>query len=375
MVVVDLQAKKVVKVISTPRKSLPPDMPKWPRSKGRRNQEMDRMKGALFACLAFLLMAVPLLGACTKEVAEKRSVETEVAMVETPELVIEGPPRKFIEVSASTDKGTHVPGTEIEIELSFENVSGETLQIAPFPPETRILRPRTHEIVEDSGLDARPGPTPTPLAQQDLVVRIFPAGTGSSSLGPGEVASFVVTWDQRDSHGQPAESGHYKLLVGEFCAGDCCMTRDLSESVQLLILPPEGVMEKSVEVNESQTANGITITLERIELAALSTSIYALNVPPDYSFPQNPVVPGSDLPQGTEPAPPSMIGLHAQAEYSLDGGPTRNAGQSGISFREDGMRLSWIMLDPIPQGTKELTFIITRLGDQEGPWEFQVSLE
>jgi hypothetical protein len=70
-----------------------------------------------------------------------------------------------------------------------------------------------------------------------------------------------------------------------------------------------------------------------------------------------------------------MIGLHAQAEYSLDGGPTRNAGRSGIGFREDGMRLSWIMLDPVPKGTKELTFIITRLGDQEGPWKFQVSLE
>jgi hypothetical protein len=39
------------------------------------------------------------------------------------------------------------------------------------------------------------------------------------------------------------------------------------------------------------------------------------------------------------------------------------------------MRLGWIMLDPIPKGTKELTFIITRLGDRGGPWKFQVSLE
>jgi hypothetical protein len=341
------------------------------------------MKGLLFASLALLLMAVPLLGACTKEVVKERPMGTEVVRVETPDVVIEGPPdvviegppRKFIEVSASTDKGTYLPGKEIEIELSFQNLSGESLQIAPFPPETRILRPRTHEIVEDSGLDAPPGPTPTPLAKQDLAVRIFPAGTGTKSLDPGEAASFVVTWDQRDSHGQQVDYGHYKLMVGEFCAEDRCMTHGLSVSVQLLILPPEGVMEKSVEVNESQMVNGITITLERIELTALSASIYALNVPPDYSLPENPVVPGSDLPQGTEPAPPSMIGLHAQAEYSLDGGPTRNAGRSGIGFREDGMRLSWIMLDPIPKGTKELTFIITKLGDQGGPWKFQVSLE
>jgi len=189
------------------------------------------------------------------------------------------------------------------------------------------------------------------------------------------VASFVVTWDQRDNHGQQAAYGHYKLVVGYIRLGDRSMMRDLSESVQLLILPPEGVMEKTVEVNESQTVNGITITLERVELTALSASIYAFNVPPDYTLPQNPVEPGSDLPQGTEPAPPWMMELHAHAEYSLDDGPVNNAGWSGIGFREDGMRLSWIMLDPVPKGTKELTLIITKLGDQEGPWKFQVSLK
>jgi hypothetical protein len=150
---------------------------------------------------------------------------------------------------------------------------------------------------------------------------------------------------------------------------------DLSESVQLLILPSEGVMEKTVEVNESQTVNGITITLKRVELTAWSASFYALNVPPDYTLPQNPVVPGSELPQGTEPAPPWMMELYANAKYSLDGGPVKDAGWSGIGFREDGMRHRWIMLDPVPKGTKQLTFVITKLGDWEGPWKFQVSLE
>lgn len=57
--------------------------------------------------------------------------------------------------------------------------------------------------------------------------------------------------------GQSAESAHYKLVVGEFCEGGCCMTSDLSESDKLLILPPGRAMEKSVEENESQMVNGI----------------------------------------------------------------------------------------------------------------------
>lgn len=32
MVVVDLEAKKVAEIISTPRKPLPPDMPEWSES-------------------------------------------------------------------------------------------------------------------------------------------------------------------------------------------------------------------------------------------------------------------------------------------------------------------------------------------------------
>jgi hypothetical protein len=33
------------------------------------------------------------------------------------------------------------------------------------------------------------------------------------------------------------------------------------------------------------------------------------------------------------------------------------------------------MLDPVPNGTRELTFTITELGNWEGPWEFYVPLE
>jgi len=127
---------------------------------------------------------------------------------------------------------------------------------------------------------------------------------------------------------------------------------------------PQGAMEKVIELNQSQTVNGITLTLERVELSASEVKFYAFNVPPDYSLPQ-----GSDRP------PPSLMALHAYAEYSLDNAPTIDAGTSGIRFLDNGMRHIWSMLDPVPKDARELTFIITGLGEWEGPWVFTISLQ
>jgi hypothetical protein len=55
---------------------------------------------------------------------------------------------------------------------------------------------------------------------------------------------------------------------------------------RILVLPPEGVMEKMIEVNQSQTVNGITITLDRVELTATGMKVYAFSTPPDYNLPQ-----------------------------------------------------------------------------------------
>jgi len=317
---------------------------------------MGRLRIRPCASLALVLLALCLMSACAGKVAQKGPVKEEGVEV----LRAGGPHlgetiKKLMEVEASTGKGSYLPGEDMAVELSLKNVSSEPIQMDPYPPDVRIMRPRT-------------------LWDE---VRLFPAGTGTRSLDPGEAAMYAVTWDQRDGQGQQVAYGLYKLVVGPIHLGDVSLTRDFWDSLQLLILPAEGTMEKSIELNESRTVNGITIILQRLELTTLSAAFYAFNVPPDYTMPQVPFVPGSDpkLSQGRDPAPPWMMELHARAEYCLDGGLMKDAGLSGIGFVEDGMRHSWIMLDPVPKGTRELTFSITELGDWDGPWEFQVLLE
>ena len=319
---------------------------------------MGRTKRLLFVGTGLLLLAVPMLGACVQRGGKEEPVGTEAVAVETVEVIesavviAEGPAERLIELDARADKDTYQPGEDITIDFSIENVGGSTIEIAPFPPEVRIRR----QIA-------------------DREIRSFPAGTETRSLDPGEVAGVVVTWDQRDTLGQQVPDGYYDLRIGPINMGERTETHDMLETVRLLIVPAEGVLGKTVEVNESQTVDGVTITLERLELTATGATFYAFHAPPDYKQFEQPVAPGTEQPQGLEPAPLWMMELHAYAEYSLDGGPANVAGWSGLGFREDGLSLSWIMLDPVPRGTRELTLLIAKLGDREGPWEFVVSLE
>ena len=114
---------------------------------------------------------------------------------------------------------------------------------------------------------------------------------------------------------------------------------------------------------EEVTVHGITITLERVELSTSEARFYAFNVPPDYSLPQGPELP-----------PPSLMKLLAHARYSIDGSPMIDAGPSEIHFLDDRMQHVW-SLDPMPEDATEVTFVITRLGDWDGPWEFVISLQ
>jgi hypothetical protein len=200
-----------------------------------------------------------------------------------------------------------------------------------------------------------------------IAVRSFPVETQERLIQPGETATYEFTWDQRDDNGQQLEPGWYGVEVA-------LQYKNPSESategsikgvpVRILIEPPGGVLEKTIDVNQSLTVNNITFTLERIELTATGMKVYAFNTPPGYSLP-----PG-------QPGPAPSLWLHAEAEYSFDGGPFKQAFPSGIRFLENGMQHTWgEYLDPAPKNAKVLTFRITKLGDWEGPWEFKIPLQ
>lgn len=253
-------------------------------------------------------------------------------------------------MEAKPSQSQYLLGEPVEIEFSFTNTILESIAVSPFPPEIQVISPRTHEIV-----------------------RSFVPGSQELELGSGKVMIHTLAWDQRADSGEQVSPGWYYID-----AKNITVTKetpphetglDVGTIARVLIQFPQGAMEKTIDVNQSQTVNDIAITLERVELSDTGASFYAFTIPPNYIPPQ---------PQGppVPPPPPDMVPVRAQ--YNVDG-ITKDAGYSGIGIHENGIRLTWGHyvghLDPVPSDAKELTFTITRFGDWEGPWEFKVPLE
>lgn len=285
--------------------------------------------------IVVLLTIMLMLGSCTRPSVPTPTPPPPLGPAPTPG------PEIFIEAEASMKSPpAYLPGEEVTIEFSFKNITSELFELDPFPPQIEIMRPSPY----------------------DEPVRSFTSGTEVKSLEPGEVASYIVTWDQLDDQRKQVRYGRYYFKLGDIRHGGGWMSLGFHRYVWLLILPPEGVIEKEIQVNQSQTVNGITFTLEKVVLSDLEAMFWAFNTPPNYNLPQGP-----DLP------PPQFM-IHAEAEYSLDGGSAKKTEPSGIRFYDEGVKHSWKHLDPLPKGTREIRIVITRLGDWEGPWEFQVPI-
>jgi hypothetical protein len=142
---------------------------------------------------------------------------------------------------------------------------------------------------------------------------------------------------------------------------------------RILVQYPQSAKEKTIELNQSWTVNGITVTLERIDLTSSGMKVYALAALSGY-----PVPPGIT---GTTDAIRQVF-----AEYSSDGSVVKQAGSAGMQFLERGTRLIWDRhIDPVPNDAKELVFRVSTITlsfapdrpDEKvvGLWEFRIPLE
>ena len=83
-------------------------------------------------------------------------------------------------MEAAFDKDAYSPEEEINIKLSFTNVTAEPHEISPFPPIV--------EVRADG--------------KRDSIVRTLPAGSGNITVQSGETTEHTLVWNQQDKQGQ-----------------------------------------------------------------------------------------------------------------------------------------------------------------------------
>ena len=178
---------------------------------------------------------------------------------------------------------------------------------------------------------------------------------------PNEIARFTVSWDQRDDAGRYVDGGGYYLELEDIDYGGQATKLTLTNPVTFDIQPTVydiGEIYKTIDLDQSQTVGGITVTLQALELSDRGARLSALISPlPDYN--QNR--------QSKDYA--------AFATYYIDRGWVKNAGLSSVEFSSSGMKHTWYLIGPIPQETSELLFIIMNTGRWEGPWQFKITLK
>ena len=249
-----------------------------------------------------------------------------------------------LRVTAETDQESYLPGEEITIELSFTNTSSEATTISPILPEMEIISSARQEVV-----------------------RSFAQSDGQEKLDAGGTLTKTLVWNQKDNAGEQVPPGHYQLHIGEIHiegAEPGATGTSPGSILEIVIRSLQGTaLERTVEVNETVSSNGVRITLMRVEFSATGTKVYALASLDDSSS-QMPALPTNPL----------MV-AEAFAQYKMDDGETKQAVGTGKEPKEGGVELVWDNLDPFPSDSQVLTLTIVNLDEQLGPWEFEIPLQ
>jgi hypothetical protein len=247
----------------------------------------------------------------------------------------------YLSVDASTDKSMYLPGEPVRIDVSLRNVTTQPFTLDQFPPIVSLMQTGTRQPVYT-----------------------FHAGNQSRTLAPNETAYATLVWDQTDNAGRPVLSGAYYVELEELYLADRSIPLNLNKPVNINIVPDAAVNPeaRNIDINQSLSVNGISVTLVRIVSSPDGFSVVArISPPPDYA-----ILPGTSTP---------VREYRAGATYSFDGAWVKDAGVSWVEYGQDGMEHTWYIPEPVPTDSSGLDFIINYIGDWYAPWQFHVNLK
>jgi hypothetical protein len=286
-----------------------------------------------------------------------------------------------VQSKITSSKQVYMPGEQIKMELTLTNASTgdvEPVYVSPLPPGIKLV---TSGLT--SNLALPPNVDPLEGMTAGAPVKTFPAGTGEAKLAVGENITYELTWDQKTDGGIQAPSGWY-FYETEFSIRRESSTKidstSGSRTKAFLIQYPQGAMQKTIDLNLTQTLTGLpfttenetrsinlVLTLNQVVLDEKGASFYAVVTSPGATFSRK------DQPQWA-------VGAN-MARFIVDG-VMNNARAANMQVSDNKIELRWgawgndpNFLDPVPADARSLTFVINRLFEWEGPWEFEIPLD
>ncbi len=248
------------------------------------------------------------------------------------------------EAKMNTSPVRFLPEEDVRYGISIRNLSSNKLTIDPFSPAMSIK-----------------------LVGQNEAVYSRTAGNRTLDIGTDQTNSWYHTkgvWDQKDNLGKQVAPGWYEISYEYMIIEQNTGKRfTANPTARFEIVNPDSAMNKNLDVNQSVTAENITVTLKSIEMNAVETKLYIFTTPQGYSL--------------TKDHPPHQMEslmTNSMAEYSVDGGVVKQVKSGGGKADAEGITLTWNNLDPVSLDAQEITFTITQLGDLTGRWEFKVKL-
>jgi len=250
----------------------------------------------------------------------------------------------MLEVLAVPDKPSYLPGDIIGITLTITNTTGESLTLNNYPYTVEI--------------------------SHGTVVKTFELGSQPDHLTPGETRTYTLEWNQSDNEGTPVNPAVYRIALLYIS-----ITQDSSgiqhgegygETGAIIINYPQGAMQKTISVNQSRTVDGVTLTLNRVELTDTEMKVYMEKTP---------------VPPYTVFEPPDWRGrADILVTYRFDDGNIFETDIFGYLVLENSVAYSWdYMLYPAPSDAQTLFFTVNSLSLPEagvyGPFEFEVQLQ
>ena len=293
------------------------------------------------------------------------------------------PAPRYLDDVWDIDKSLILPGEPVAITLALRNVWGEQIEFIDLPETVTLWR--IDGGGEDSiqlRLEKREGAKNVLEPGEELTVDINLTSVTSASLEPGRYG-IRVDKVRVDRHRDNPEYGQSTLGIG---------------GPSFVVTPPEGALDTTVVVGETQEAGGARLTLERIHFSPERTTVavfaQSLHAGPDESRPARAPTPAATIQPGATPTPASAAAqlpwdriAELTAFYRLDGGKWRVLRGHAYRPTPDGVHHEW-SFGPISVNAKTLDFAILPgnrpgsggtwtypAGDTASSWEWTVPLQ